>query len=1151
MPGLNQLKAFSLKVKDLGDEINIRAQRGEKPADLPFPEGISEADDSEDFVLGLPETKTDNDNASSDDSAAEELPLPDALAEAEQSLGAGDASPVPDLDSILNPQTTGADVPDLSDFLDTPEAAPEPEETPLEDLDLESLLKPSEPESAGEEVSDSPVEEGPSIDELLGTSSDAETSGGDDISSLMDGLGDLSDLDSLGATDAPDTIPDIDNLMADSLPVEEPAEITEPEAAPVEDNTSESGDDDFAFSGDIIDMNEGLPDDVAETDAGVAEMPAPEEETVSDDMSVSEEMPAVEDFTSTDSFDVPEESSFEAPEDFSMDAPSSDSLEMPENDFEPGETFEEPSPSGFDTPDFDLPETSSEPAEKSDDLSQIFDTSGLDFPEDNGESGGQSVDAAMDVPPEVFDTSEMDGLSFSSSEDGGSGIDDFPVTEGIKEEDDFILDENFEIPGFSDTETAQLDKKKKSARIDTADFSQAVLKPKNTLTEKEYEQFRTNLNEYPLNVRVALEELIVKNEFTDEAVFEVIQKVLKKVSARQLATHLEKMLDIAINVPRDFERRSFAQYEAYKGSFQYQLRNRIIPGIIAAVLILMTGYVLFDSIFAYIYKPAKANKLYKQGYTLLQNNDYEQSDIKFREAAEIYQSEDWFFKYARGYRDHHQYERSALIYDNLLLNPKFMKNGEPNKIAALEYARMRAFDEAKYEDAEYIIKRKGFENYKLDPDAKLLLGDINLEWGEINTPKFAEAKNYYQELEQTYPKESLYKARMLRYYIRTDKLSKVLAYKGYFYPNKNSAKKKALEGEDWTELSGYLLDKLYGKLTPDEEYLRGDIEDVLGMLQFACETDGKNPVSSYNMARYHIFNNNTDSAKSQLKKSISLFKEAEKRTRRNTYKEINAARLLGELYVKGKEYSEAEETYTYGINVYQFEHKYSDFEGDENTGKLYADLGDIHYFKGGSDMASEMDAALTFYESAIETHYDVPSINYRVGAIRYNRKEYDQALMSFIKTSEQKLNDSNLLLALGNTLSLRGDNYGAQTYYSNLLEVLNGVKASEKVLFPRTNKEDYIIVDKFLKVNNNLGVTLYRLAKQTGDSKKNAEAIVRLSDSQRAWDALTRNEKTMVRLDGSNLAEQNLKYMTRSFSDFEPAIYTDIPKILDGDNELK
>ena len=107
------------------------------------------------------------------------------------------------------------------------------------------------------------------------------------------------------------------------------------------------------------------------------------------------------------------------------------------------------------------------------------------------------------------------------------------------------------------------------------------------------------------------------------------------------------------------------------------------------------------------------------------------------------------------------------------------------------------------------------------------------------------------------------------------------------------------------------------------------------------------------------------------------------------------------------------------------------------------------------------------------------------------------------------------------------------------------------MLFPQDREDDNNLVDLYLKASNNLGVTLYRIARQTGDSKKNAEALVRLSDSIRAWDALTRNQTTMIRLEGSNLAAQNSKYITHSKSDFEPAIYTEIPKILVGEKELK
>ncbi|HAH61366.1 MAG TPA: hypothetical protein DCL73_04640, partial [Treponema sp.] len=145
---------------------------------------------------------------------------------------------------------------------------------------------------------------------------------------------------------------------------------------------------------------------------------------------------------------------------------------------------------------------------------------------------------------------------------------------------------------------------------------------------------------------------------------------------------------------------------------------------------------------------------------------------------------------------------------------------------------------------------------------------------------------------------------------------------------------------------------------------------------------------------------------------------------------------------------------------------------------------------------------------------------------------------------------NHLLLAMGNTLSLRGDNYAAQGYYERLTDSLDVVKAQKGLLLPQVRADQAEIVDLYMKASNNLGVTLYRQARRTGSSGLNAEAMVQLSTSMRAWDAMTRNQVTMVRLGGSNLAEQNMKYMSHPVPDYEPAIYTDIPRILSGEEEL-
>ena len=155
-----------------------------------------------------------------------------------------------------------------------------------------------------------------------------------------------------------------------------------------------------------------------------------------------------------------------------------------------------------------------------------------------------------------------------------------------------------------------------------------------------------------------------------------------------------------------------------------------------------------------------------------------------------------------------------------------------------------------------------------------------------------------------------------------------------------------------------------------------------------------------------------------------------------------------------------------------------------------------------------------------------------------------------MKAGNGNIKETNLMLAMGNTLSLRGDNYAAQGYYENLIDKLDKTLADMGVTFPQTKEEDNELVTTYLYAANNYGVTLYHLASRTGNSSFNAKAIVQFSQSLRAWDALTRNQQTMVRLGGSNLAEENIKYITHPVPDFEPAIYTEIPRTIVNNEKI-
>ena len=1208
MPGLSQLKKFSSDLLALGDETNLRATRGEKPVKIEISKEIEDINDSEDFVLGMPQIEAEPEISAVDEDLSDLTALVNPSASSNAKSGEAEPAPsfeAPDMSALLNPVAAevseDSGMPDLSMFdepeepeqIDEPE--PEPEEVSIADMGLDALL-------AGGGF-DEPEEEEPQEEE-------SEAPADIDLNDFEE----ISDLDSIGA-DEPETVePEVAEPVEDieSLdevePVEdfdlaEPAALDEAEPleedAPLEEPAPAAEDfslDDMDFGGESV-----LPEEPAASDET-----APAEEGEPFDMSALDEMdfggdtafgeesapaepadieePAAETSTPTDDFDfdsMPAESFDEEAEPLSTEEPAATdsddtsaasdlSLEdLGSLDFDMPETpaAEEPAsdsddgdeaggiPEGlFDAGDFDLGGTSDDSGDSTpstdfsaeDEIPDFDDTTGLD--DEESAEGGEGEENA---PLEVFDTSEMEGMDFgiqdTDSQLSGGGDGDFE----FGSHDDFAMEGEFEIPGFSDVTTAKEEKSKtkivsgkekgkgkkgKGADLPVADFNgaqEAEELPPNTLSDEQYKTFLANLAEYPLNVRLAFEDFIVQDEFTDDAEFEIIEKILNKAPARQVAGMLEKMLDTSIPIPRDFEHRTAAEYEAYKKSLSYQLRNKIIPGVLLGLLLTIVGWGLIKFTDYCIYRPLKANSLYKQGYAMLEADEYPQAEMRFEEAVKKRINKKWFFKYARGYRAHRQYQRAGKMYQNIL---RYFKH---DKLAGLEYADMELNDLANYERAEEIVRREVLDYHINDADGILMLGDVFLEWGTEKDPSKLElAREQYATLIQLYKPTDLYMSRMMRYFIRTDNLREVIQMQKNFEP-----REKSLSSEDWAELSGYLLDKYYGNLAPSEEYLRYEIEGLRGLLLRAVKTNPDNPIAQYNLAKYFLKTGETTSIEATLQRAIEKFNMVPFMKKRDLYKYIDSYRLLGEHYIGTNDYLQAQEQFAEGISLFTTERDNAGFEGTPSIGKLYEDMGDIKY-----SIAGDYDDALFNYKYSVELENDSPSLRYRIGYIQYKKSNYVEALGAFMKAGDGNVKERNLMLAMANTLYLRGDNYAAQGYYDQLLDSLDDEIAEEGLVLPQANVKHYDLINTYLYASNNYGVTLYKLAKRTGNSSLNAQAIVNLSQSVRAWDALTRNQETMVRLEGSNLAEQNIKYITHPIPEFEPSIYTDISKTL-LDNE--
>ena len=1075
----------------MGDDFDMSVLTGDSPA------GAAEEPAASEDAGVLPDFDTTLEEAEPLEDA-ESLEEAEPLDEVESFEEAAPAEDVPSLDDIPSLD----DMPSLDDAAPLDEASPFDEPAPLADASLDVASPFDEP-------------------------------------APLDDAADATPLDELGSFDLPDA------GLEDAAPLEDAASLEDAGASGVADDFDSLPPDNF---------DEDLPEapEMPDEASGVEEAPAAEGDGGFNLDGMDFDMP--EDFGST-------EPAAEAGGDDAEGAGVPDGL-FDAGDFDLGgvdtgaaETSEAPAEGG----DFDF--DSAEPAPAADfsaeedipDFGDFGDTSGLDDMGDGEGSGEEGSDE--NAPLEVFDTSEMEGMDFGiqdtdSQLSGGSGESDFE----FGSHDDFAMEGEFEIPGFSDVTTAKEEKsqktplatgkdkgkkgkgKAKKGELDEPDFSMAEEAedlPPNTLSDEQYKTFLANLAEYPLNVRLAFEDFIVQDEFTDDAEFEIIEKILNKAPARQVAGMLEKMLDTSIPIPRDFEHRTAAEYEAYKKSLSYQLRNKIIPGVLLGLLLTIVGWGLFKFSVNCIYRPLKANSLYKQGYALLEADEYPQAEMKFDEAASKRINKKWFFKYARGYREHKQYQRAGKMYQNIL---RYYRH---NKDAGLEYADMELNDLANYERAEEIVRREVLDYHINDADGILKLGDVFLEWGTEKDPaKLELAREQYANLIQLYKPTDLYMSRMMRYFIRTDNLREVIQMQKTFEP-----REKSLGSEDWAELSGYLLDKYYGALAPSEEYLRYEIEGLRNLLLRAVKTNPDNPIAQYNLAKYFINSGETGAIERTLQTAIEKFNTVPSMKKRDLYKYIDSYRLLGEHYIGTTDYLQAQEQFAEGISLYTTERDNAGFEGTPSIGKLYEDMGNIKYTISG-----DYDDALLNYKYSVELENDSPSIRYRIGYIQYKKSNYTEALGAFMKAGDGNVKERNLMLAMANTLSLRGDEYAAEGYYNQLLDELEGAIAEQGLVFPQANVKDYDIVNTYLHASNNYGVTLYKLAKRTGHSALNAQAIVQFSQSVRAWDALTRNQDTLVRLEGSNLAEQNIKYITHPVPEFEPAIYTDIAKTL-LDNE--
>ncbi|MFW6208834.1 MAG: periplasmic flagellar collar protein FlcA [Spirochaetota bacterium] len=703
-----------------------------------------------------------------------------------------------------------------------------------------------------------------------------------------------------------------------------------------------------------------------------------------------------------------------------------------------------------------------------------------------GEEGPEEGLEELELPEEEFEEGEFE-------------IDEFNL--GDLGEEFGVLEEEETAPGEEEVQPSG------EAEEELAEEAAPL-----QLSDEEFKALTETLVTLPRNLKLIIEEQIGERGLSGEPLNRLVNALVQRRSPKEIAAIASKITGRRIRIPAQYEKKTGAAFEEEKGSFAYAFRHRILPLIRTVVL---TAALLALAVFLsyrIIYRPLYALHLYNLGYEQLEERDYPASENYFQRGLDQTVMKKQFFRYADGFKEQKQWTLAEEKYEQLLTHYPLDKQG------TLEYAEMELETLSNYEKSADLLNNYLNEEPQ-DYEVLLLLGDTYLEWGQEDPAKYKQARMSYALLMEKYGVSDLLLFRMLRYFIRTDNQPEVMKLKNYF-----QAKPEAdIDAEAYTELGGYLIDK-------------DRLSEVQEILFRAKDANDRLPETHYQLARYFKRMDEYGEEEKALRNTLSLMQGVSPLTSARIEMKVDTYRRLGERMYDRDNYLEARANYTRGIELYEDALSRKLLSRKPPLGKLYADLGDIHYYQGG-----EFDQADSLYSEAERNLYDSREMKYKQGYISYRNGDYSDALTEFRQSAGAFSNNHNLVYAKANTFFYRGSYHNAEGHYSHLLDMLKGRLEQERPLLIEERGDHRALVENLMKTSNNLGVNLYNLHTKTGQTEYYTRAMVQFADSSRYFDRLTRDPETLERTGLSNLGFLNQRNLLFPNENYQLQIYTELP----------
>ncbi|MDR2941188.1 MAG: tetratricopeptide repeat protein [Treponema sp.] len=661
------------------------------------------------------------------------------------------------------------------------------------------------------------------------------------------------------------------------------------------------------------------------------------------------------------------------------------------------------------------------------------------------------------------------------------------------------------------------------------------------LSQSDLDKLLATLAKYPLNLRVACEELIAEQVILPQQLSKLLRMLIRGANVKEMAEFAGQILGKEIIIPRGYEKSTGAEWEEEKNSFAYIFVNNFLPVLkifaFAGALLVSTGFLCYK----FIYIPLKAESLYKRGYERISAGEYQWANELFHDAFVLHHKKKWFYSYAEGFRDQRRYMLAENKYDELLRYYPRDKKG------VLDYANLETYYLFNYEKANALLQHELLDYEPNDFDGLLASGDNFLAWADSDPSKFygkyEDARFAYARILQTYGWMGPVLERMMIYFIHTDNLKETLTMRAWFENNK---KKYKLSTPSLAELGGYLLDKQLEKVKGVRDAYVESIESVRDMLLQAVKEDPFLPEPHYHLARYYNNLGNVHEERLTLENAIRAYDLAKKESVRRRLNRVDTHYRYANLLVNNREFFPAEEQLVRGIELYEEFVSRNLIAPSPQLGQLYAGLGDLEYFvKSGN-----MQAALNNYQAAEKYGWSPPEIQYRMGAAYYQQENWKNALDYLFRAASELPLNRRILFALGNAAYKRGDYFAAQGYYTRLLDILENQRVRLPVLLPNDNPQFLELGERLMMARNNAGVVYEALAKQAGKREYRSRALALYADSARAWDSITRNPQSMTRMTigntpgapSINLGYLNANNALHPSSSFTPEIFIRIDK---------